>query len=374
MADVGYGDGTITRRKDGRLQVMVTIEGRRRYAMIPARGTPAEQRRLAERKRRELLALRDAAVDPSGQTLADYLGSWIGGLRDARRARIRPRTLDHYAMIVERHIIPGLDPHDKLPLTRVTERRIQAWLDAEEGSARSIHHRRAVLRLALNRAVRQRLLAFNPAAGKAIELPDPSWDGAKPLSADEAHRLLEATKDSRWHPLWRLAIVTGLRFGELMGLTWDDIEPGFVHVTAQMQRIKGQWVRRPTKAARSLDRISIDEETQRVLDVHRQRMAAERTPEWRYFGHVFTDEHGEPHDHKRVLTEFKRACILAGIEPRRFHDLRHANQTILKDLGIAEDVRMARAGHSTTRMSRRYGKASERQDREAVDRLAEAIR
>lgn len=367
MAPMGlHGEGTIVPLPNGRYRIAVTMaDGRRVWRR-------ARTERAAERARAGLVEMRERDLDPTRQTLAAWLRSWIQSLREARRQRLAPRTLEHYAMIVELHIIPGLDPRDRLPLTKVTAARVQAWLDGSAGSARSIHHRRAVLRTALNRAVRQRLLAYNPAAGKAIELPDAAWHGSKPLTADEARALLAAA-DPRWLPLWRLAIVTGLRFGELMGLTWDDVEPGAIRVRAQMQRIGGEWVRRGTKSARAVEAIAIDPRTAAILDAHRLRLASERQDGWRYFGHVFIDGKGDPFHHRTVLEAFHAACDSAGIPRRRFHDLRGSSATLLRELGVAEDARMARLGHSTTDMARHYGKASTAQDRDAVARLAEAI-
>lgn len=367
-----HGNGTIVpytvTLKDGtkvtRQRIAVTMaDGRRVWRRAK---TPRE----AERKRRELVEARELDLDPTRQTLGAWLRSWIESLRDAKRQRLAPRTLDHYAMIVERHIIPALG---SLPLTKVTERRIQAWLDASDGSARTIHHHRAVLRLALNRAVRQRLLTHNPAAGKSIELPEVRWAGSRPLTADEARRLLESSSSSHWHSLWRTAIVTGLRQGELLGLTWDDLDGRMLTVTGQMSRRGKAWVRGATKSARSLPSITLDPTTVSVLQAHRTRMTALRQPGWRYFGHIFITEQGEPPWPSAILWAFHAACDAAGIPRRRFHDLRGTSATILRDLGVSEDTRMARLGHSTTDMARHYGKASERQDREAVERLEEAI-
>jgi integrase len=361
-----HGHGTIVPLANGRFRIAVTMaDGRRVWRR-------ARTERQAERIRAQLVEARELDLDPTRQTLAGWLRSWIQSLRDAKRQRLAPRTLEHYAMIVELHIIPGLDPKGTLPLTKVTAARIQAWLDRSEGAARTIHHHRAVLRLALNRAVRQRILVYNPAAGKSLELPDARWRGAKPLTVDEARKLLAAA-EPRWLPLWRLALVTGLRFGELMGLTWDDVEDDAVVVRAQLQRIAGEWVRRPTKSARLVERISIDRTTVALLEAHRARLAAERQPGWRYFGHVFVDERGEPYHHRRVLVAFHAACEAAGIGRRRLHDLRHGNNEILKELAVPRDVRMARHGHSTTEMDTRYGRASPAQDREAAEKLAEAI-
>lgn len=359
-----HGQGTIVELPNGRFRIAVTMsDGRRVWRRAR---TPVEARRI----RRELVDARELDLDPSRQTLAEWLRSWIASLRESKRKRIAPTTLRHYEMIVEQHIIPAMGV---LPIAKVTERRIQAWLDADPGSPRTIHHHRAVLRAALNRAVRQQILPRNPAAGRSVELPDATFRGSRPLTADEAHRLLEATEGTRWHALWRTAIASGLRLGELLGLTWDDIDGGAIAVHSQLQRLGGSWVRRATKSSRRMTRVALDPGTVAVLERHREQMAAERQPGWRYFGHVFLTEHGDPPHGKTILTAFHVACDAAGIPRRRFHDLRGTSATLMVEAGIPEDVRMARLGHETTAMARRYGKASERADLEAVTRLMEAI-
>lgn len=349
----------------------------------------ARSPREAERIRAQLVEARELDLDPTRQTVAGYLRTWIAGLRDARHQRVRPRTLQHYEMIVERHIVPALG---HLRLSQLTVPKVQAWIDADPASARSVHHHRAVLRLALNRAVRHRLIAYNPAA--LVELPDVEPDKSDPLTADEVRALLEATAGyrlppgfqgptlppDRLGPLWRLALATGLRLGELLGLAWDDVDltAGTITVRAQLQRLAPDrggdangWARTPTKAARALESIHVGQGTIAVLAAHRTRQAAERTPDWRYFGLVFVTERGDPYHPSFVLTSFRRACDAAGIRRRRIHDMRHTHNRILKDGGVAEDERMARMGHSTTAMSRRYGGPSDDRDRHVAD-VAEA--
>lgn len=364
MPAVGaHGQGTVTRRADGRFQVSVTMTGGRRiyrYARTP---------REAERVRRQLVEAREADLDPTRQTLAVFLRSWIGGLRDAKRQRVRPRTLDHYAMIVERHIIPALG---SLPLERLTRRRIQAWLDADPASPRTIRHHHAVLRRALNTAVGD-TLTRNPAIG--VELAEADYDGSLPLTVDEARRLFAATVDDRLHALWRLAVDTGLREAELLGLGWDDVDldAGTVTVISQLQRLDGEWVRTPTKAARSLDELSIAGPTVAALRAHKLAQADERRDDWRYFGLVFVTPKGEPYHAADALRRFHAACDAAGIPRRRIHDLRHSSMTLMRELGIAEDVRMARVGHSTKTMARRYAHVRPGEDRVAADTLGEAL-
>lgn len=382
MPDMAYGDGTVTKRSDGRLQVMVTVDGKRRYATIPAklvRSDPREAKRQAEKAKRELLALRDAAVNPSAQTLGDYLDAWIASMRDAKRARIRPRTLDHYRLIVERHIKPALG---RIRLDRLSERDIQRWIDGDGGSPRTIDHHRAVLRRALNVAVRQRVILRNPAL--AIDLPPVPEFRGDPLSIDEARRLLEATAGDRLGVLWRLAIDTGLRLSELLGLGWeDDIDLDAATVTPNRQLVRraGEWGYGPPKAARELAAVAIAPDTVAALRAHKVRQADERRAEWCYWGLVFISpdrnrdgDVGMPFHEAAVLRAFHDACDRAGIRRRRIHDLRGTTATLMRELGVAEDVRMSRLGHTTKAMARHYGQAGSALDRRASETLSDALR
>lgn len=359
-----HGAGGTAQRKDGRYHASLTMpDGRRLFRY----GHTAEE---AERLLAELVEARAFDLDPSAQTLAAYLRSWIAGLRDAKRARVRPRTLEHYAMIVERHIIPGLG---RIRLDRLTERRVQAWLDADGSAPRTIHHHRAVLRRALNIAVRQRLLVRNPAV--AVELPDAAWEGSQPLTLREARKLLETSAGHRLAPLWRLALDTGARQGELLGLAWDDVDldQGTVVIASQLQRIAGTWVRSAPKTGRVLGRISLAPATVRELRLHQLRQAAERLPTWRYHGLVFVTGNGEPYHGSEIVKAFHLACDRAGIHRRRFHDLRGSTATLMAEAGVPEDARMARLGHTTRKMARHYGQAGETQDRLAAEKLEEAL-
>jgi integrase len=363
MGTHGQGSGP-TQRADGRWQVSVTMPGGKRIF----RYRPTS--RQAEAELRKLVRMREADIDPAAQTLAAFLREWIAGLRDATHRRVRPRTLEHYAMIVERHIIPGFG--ERLTLQQLTRRKIQAWINADRSSARTTRHHHAVLRRALNTAVGD-LIERNPALG--VELPDADFEG-HPLTIDEARALLAASAGSRFAALWWLAIDTGWRQGELLGLARDDVDldAGTVGLESQLQRIDGEWVLGEPKAARTLDRVSLAPQTVDVLRRHLLTTAAERTPEWRYFGLVFVKPNGQPYHARDVLRAFHDACDAAGIARRRFHDLRGSSATLHRAIGTPEDVRMARMGHSTTQMARHYGRATVGIDREAADRLGEALR
>ena len=353
-----------------RWRVAVTMaDGRRVYRRA---SSPKE----AERIRRQLVEARELDLDPTRQTVGEYLRSWIVGLRSPRHQRVRDSTLAHYERVVERIIIPVLGDRK---LAALNPRHVQAWVDGLDAAPTSVRHYHGVLSIALGRAVRQRLIVWNPANG--IELPrPPRRSKANPFTLNEAKQLLAATEDTRYGSLWRLAIVTGMRSGELLGLTWDAVGDGYVDVVAQLQRVpparggdRNGWALTPTKTDRDVKRVAIDPVTIEALEAHRRRMASERTPDWEYHGLVFLTPEGMPLHRDRLLNELAAACALAGLARRRTHDLRYTNLHLLNDQGAPEDVRMQRAGHGTRQMARKYAGASAVQDRLVADALGRAI-
>jgi integrase len=359
-----HGMGGWTKLPNGRYRVHCTMtDGRRVWRR--ARTEKAAQKALDK-----LREARAADLDPSSRTLAEWLRSWLRSLRDAKHQRVRPRTLDHYTLIVERHIIPALGNRQ---LRDLGERHVQSWLDADPASPQTVHHHRAVLRRALNVAVRHRVVQRNVAI--AVELVEVQPFAGRPLSLVDARSFLAATASDRLGPLYRLAIDSGARQGELLGLGWDDFdaEAGTITVTSQLMRRGGAWVRVPTKAARDSDTLTLMPETVEALQVHRLKQAAERKPDWQYWGHMFLTSNGQPYHGAEVLKAFKSACRRAGIAERRFHDLRASTARLMKDAGVSEEARMQRLGHATTRMARHYSGPSMEMDREAVEAMRRAL-
>lgn len=368
------GQGTIVPDKptptgQKRWRVAVTMaDGSRVYRRAPSV-------RDAERIRRQLVEARELDLDPTRQTVGDFLHSWIDALGKARNQRVRPNTLRAYRYAIDR-ILPTLGNRK---VSALRHEHVQAWVDGLDASPASVRQYHSVLHTALGRAVRQRLLPWNPADG--IELPRTDKLGvAKPLTLDEARRLIDSTAGDRLGPMWRLAIVTGMRSGELRGLSWDAVGAGWIEIREQLVRRPASrggdahgWGSAAPKVVRAVNRIAIDGETMASLEAHRRRLASEREPDWQYHQLVFLTPTGLPYHAKNLSDAFADACRAAGLTPRRVHDLRHTNLRLLHDLGVPEDVRMARAGHEEKRTQRGYAGASEAQDRLAADGLGRAL-
>jgi excisionase family DNA binding protein len=277
MAMMGqHGDGTITARRDGRLQVAVTMLDRRReFAYVPkslVRRDPKAAARMAERLRDELLERRDAELEPGRQTLAAYLRSWLTSLEQAKRRKVRPRTLEHYRLIVEAHIIPALGA---VRLDRLREPAVQRWLDGMDGSPRSIMHRRP--------SCATHTTWRSASASSSTTRPSRS---SCPRTTGPAATRCRSTRPAgcsrhRGHAPGS-PVAPGPRHrtagGRAAGFGWTHLDPDARTVTleAQLQRINRAWVRVPPKADRSLGRLAIMAETVDALEAHRRRQAAER--------------------------------------------------------------------------------------------------
>jgi integrase len=99
-----------------------------------------------------------------------------------------------------------------------------------------------ILRAGLDGAVRDGLLARNPAA--AVRRPGIEQAGAKYLPSGDVLKLLRAAEASRYYPVLALIATTGLRRGEALGLSWDklDLDAGRLRVTATLNRVGGALV------------------------------------------------------------------------------------------------------------------------------------
>jgi integrase len=237
----------------------------------------------------------------------------------------------------------------------------------------SVGHVRSVLRTALAHAMRAGLLERNVAA--LAEAPRIRQRERRWLSAAEARRLLDATADDRLHALYVLALTTGMRQGELLALSWDDIDEGTVTVRASLARIDGEWVRLTPKTDRGQRTIVLTAEASAALADHRRRMAAERTPDWRYHGLVFTTARGEPIHGSNLIPPLRAYLASEGLPAITWHDLRHSAASVMLAAGVPLRVIADILGHSTIRITADlYAHVGPELQRDAAERVSAALR
>ena len=184
--------------------------------------------------------------------------------------------------------------------------------------------------------------------------PKPRHEEMKVLTPEQAIKLIEAARGERLEALFVLAVTTGMRQGELLGLRWSavDLEKGTVQVQVGLQRTKEGYELVPPKTKKSRRLVMLTEPAKEALKRHRTNQTAERLlagDHWKNdLDLVFTNQTGGPLDSTYLLRRcFRPLLKKAGLPEVRFHDLRHTAATLLMSLGVHQKVVSEMLGHST---------------------------
>jgi integrase len=318
-------------------------------------------KREAEEAKRQAMKAFDSGITAPGEvpTLGAYVAEWLAG----RRSSLRQSTWASYEDVLEGRVVPRLGA---LRVDRVTGKHIADMLVElkEHGgrnprrgpglSATSVKYTLSVLNLAFNDAVKRGLAPRNPCAHvdrPRVTKPEMSW-----WSVDEARTFLNYTADDRLSACWTLALTTGMRRGELLGLKWDDIDmdAGRLAVRRTLVSVGYQIRRSEPKTAASRRVVALDPGTVAALRGHRARQAEERLAVGAGYldgDLVFCDVAGEPLHPDTVTKRFDRLVAAAGVPRIRLHDCRHTCATTLLEAGVPLKVVTERLGHSSTQIT-----------------------
>ena len=343
--------GTIRKRGKDSWKVRFDIgcgpdTGGRQFRYKTIKGT----KKQAERTLTEEMRRRDTGigVNPAKVTVSAYFDRW---LRDYARSNVAPSTFHRYEQIAAR-----LNEHlGSLRLQDLRPAHIQdayGRLTADGLAARAVLHHHRVLRQALSHVVQWQRLAVNPA--DAVTPPRAERTEMRALSPDEVNRLLAGCENEQLRTVVFVAVSTGMRLGELLGLKWGDLDlsGGNAYLVRSAQYLSETGVTfRPMKTARSQRSIAVSAETIRVLREHRGRQLEARLAagsDYEDGDLVFADVDGKPLPPYRISDQFRRKVVKPlGLYPLRFHDLRHTAATLMFRAGIHPKVVSERLGHSS---------------------------
>jgi integrase len=269
------------------------------------------------------------------------------------QTQVKPRSHAKFEQVIRLHVLPVLG---RVALAKLSDLQIQELIASKvrAGMApQSAIHLRNTLRNAFNRAIRLRMLSRNPAASvEAPRLPDRRVDSLSPL---EAERLLATAKESRLATFYVLALATGARRGELLGLRWGDVEldRGRLTITRALQRVEKHGLQITETKSRSACRtVVLPKFAVASLRAHHTQQLHERLvsgPDWRNKdGLIFTGRDGQPLEPIQLHRDFKRVLKRAGLRSStRIHDLRHSTATLLLAKGIPLKLIQDLLGHSS---------------------------
>lgn len=343
------GEGLIRLRTDGRWEARVSL-GNGQMKCYYAR-TKTE----ALKKQRDAMHAMDRGLPIAlneRQTLGQFLPHWL----DVKKPQLKTSTWMRYRVFAVNHIIPALG---RVQLVKLTPQHLQHLyaMKLDEGwSSTTAHHLHTVLHGALQQAWRWGLVARNVA--DLVDAPRMAKAEMHVWTPEQANVFLAtvAAAGDRMEALYVLALTTGMRQGELLALTWDDVmldasNPSLTVRRALEMQEHGKRAMGKPKTETGRRRIDLSARAVDALRAHRKRQAEERLAlgaAWDDQELVFCNgigRHLEPNNVKRgSFIPMKKA---AGVPDIRFHDLRHTAATLLLLEGVAAKVVSEMLGHAS---------------------------
>jgi integrase len=284
-------------------------------------------------------------TDPTRHTIGEYLNQWLGS-----SAALSPKTLERYRELAQRQVIPHLGDV-KLPALKAEH--VEEWhgkLLAGGLSPRTVLHAHRVLNTALNRAVKYNTLARNVAA--SVKPPKVEDKEIEIVPSDTISVLFDGLRDHALYPIACLALATGMRRGELLGLQWGDVDldRAVLRVERSVEETKAGLRMKEPKTKRSRRNIGVPQDAVTMLRNHKVAQLELRlrlglgniAPQTL----VFSTIEGELLSPDNLSRDWIRVCKLRKLARYGFHALRHTHVSILIRQGMDILTISRRIGHS----------------------------
>ncbi len=346
----GNGEGSIYRRTDGRWVGQYTVEtphggSKRKTVYGKTRAEAASKLRDAMARREPEVAEAELEdLERRQKTVSAHVEEYLA---DVAR-RVRPKTHRRYEDLYRCHV-EGTEVGEKKlrALTPDDVRALYADRLAAGYAPRTVEHLHTFLRSVVRQVVDDGLVPRNPVA--SVKPPRGSKKDIQPLTPGQVRQLLSAASGDRYEALYVVAVTAGLRRGELLGLTWEDVD--FKRGTMQVRRTLQKGEMLPPKTPRSRRQIRL---TRRAADALRRQFEGQLVERatcdgsWMEHGLVFPNRTGNPTDGDNLYSRHFRPLLKrAGLPAIRFHDLRHTCATLLLVRGVHPKVVSEMLGHAT---------------------------
>ena len=272
-------------------------------------------------------------------TLGDFIDSYM---RDVAYHNLRPRTYESHSGYIRNHIKPELG---HIYLSKLRPEHIQTFYarKLEQGlSKRTVEYLHAILHKTLKQALRWDLVVRN--VTELVDPPRPKQSAPKVWSTEQVKIFLEAVKNHQYSLIYLIAIYTGMRQAEILGIHKEDIdlENGVINVKHQVQPIRGKGlVVTQVKTEKSKRPVTLPETILTHLRTHLEAIDN---------GLIFTASKGNTNSaiwNRNLYRHFKKTIEKLGLPDVTFHSLRHFHATLLLQAGTNPKVVQERLGHSS---------------------------
>lgn len=316
-------------------------------------------------------------IEPSKMNLGEWLDIWL----KEYAGDIKPKTLISYEWHIKNHLKPALG---SVKLTALAPHIIQTFYNGLQTgehalSPKTIKNLHGVLHRALSQAVEIRYLNYNPAG--ACRLPRIVKAEIKPLEENNIIRLLDAIKGHQYETLYLVAVFTGMRQGEILGLSWDCInfQNGTIFIYRQLQKVKGVYGFETLKNGKTRTITPAPSVMEALKKLQRTQLKWQLTAgtAWQNKDDqlVFTNQLGCHLTHITVYNNFKRIMKSLGLPETRFHDLRHTYAVAALQSGDGVKVVQENLGHYAAAFTLDvYGHVTERAKKESAEHMERFIK
>lgn len=328
------------------------------------------QKEVREKMQAAAVAVNTGAYTaPQKMTVSQWLDIWTAEYL----GNVKPSTAAAYNKDINKHIKPALGA---IQLTELHPHMVQIFINNLKKSSATVRRIYSVLYSALEKAVKLDYITKNPAVG--CEIPRPEQKEIHPLEDQQITALLNTAKGGNLEYIITVALFTGLRQSELLGLTWDciDFNVGTINVNKQLVRPEfrkenGLFIAPKNGKNRTIVPAL---RVMKIFQLQKYRQAELQLkvgPLWENAHNlVFTNEIGEPLKQMYIKTKFNAVVSAAGLSSIRFHDLRHTYA--VNAIRAGDDIKTVQGnlGHASAAFTLdKYGHFTERMKQDSANRM-----
>lgn len=364
------GNGSIRKRKDGTWEARYTIGRDSRTGKQVQKSVYGKTQQEVRKKLSQITADMDNGVFTEPSKL--MVGEWLDIFLEEYNGNVKEFTQKSYEIYCTNHLKPMLG---RIKLTALTAPMIQkAYNEILAGatsrkplSAKSLKNCHGVLHKALSIAQKVGYIRYNPS--DSVTLPRVEKPVIKPLTNEEIAAFLKEIKGHKYEDLFKVTLFTGMREGEVLGLTWDcvDFENHTISIEKQLINEKkkgGIYKFAPLKN----DKCRVEQLPDTIFAIldRLHELPTAQNP----MNLVFVDENGKHLLHKTVLANYKAAAKKIGIPNSRFHDLRHTFAVLSLQNGDSIKTVQENLGHATASFTMQvYAHVSDRMKKESANKM-----